>query len=652
MEKLNFYAVWSLRDTPRQFSCKSNRRRFQVHVPLPLPKQLVIFGFGDWSCKDTAFSAEVVVSEDVQPQNIGTLSSQIKCLTWEGDWSDDIITVSEERGRRGMYGKIVLKACREDNTSVSSTSLAQRKLQISGPCSVADLSSSIQETLETETQIISESSHMSHSVCYSKFPVIKVETSDFPHPAARPLDNTSVSSTSLAQRKLQISGPCSVADLSSSIQETLETETIISESSHMSHSVCYSKFPVIKVETSDFPHPAARPLDKTPTRTVNNRRARPTWSSDETDSLTEDTDKTPTSKRTKLCSINIREKITEQIKNESREVSACPSKRWSHTLCLSDPDTAVLIGGETSNQNYCEDSLWKLELDSNFWFPMNSSATGPVPPCTRGHTATFDQDSKAVFVYGGLRESQCYSELYILNTLTWKWRLVTVGLFENHCSWTKSIQAKGKVPALSYHSAVFYQKELFVFGGVQPSNGLGDKCSNALYIFNPEYELWYQPIVEGDKPLPRFGHSATLLGQKLVIFGGQMTAAYLNDLHVLDLGLMEYTAVKCANRPPLPRGFHAAAPVLGNRILISGGRSAIGPLQDVHVFNTDTGMWSSVTCPLLCSKPCAGHSMINLQTEQGENRNIKCTVLVFGGSDCSGSFYNDTQIFRLEITDK
>lgn len=33
-----------------------------------------------------------------------------------------------------------------------------------------------------------------------------------------------------------------------------------------------------------------------------------------------------------------------------------------------------------------------------------------------------------------------------------------------------------------------------------------------------------------------FRHSATLLGQKLVIFGGQMTAAYLNDLHVLDLG--------------------------------------------------------------------------------------------------------------------
>lgn len=33
-------------------------------------------------------------------------------------------------------------------------------------------------------------------------------------------------------------------------------------------------------------------------------------------------------------------------------------------------------------------------------------------------------------------------------------------------------------------------------------------------------------------------HSATLMSQKLVIFGGRKTATYLNDLHVLDLGKM------------------------------------------------------------------------------------------------------------------
>lgn len=112
---------------------------------------------------------------------------------------------------------------------------------------------------------------------------------------------------------------------------------------------------------------------------------------------------------------------------------------------------------------------------------------------------------------------------------------------------------------------------------------------------------------------------------------------------------MEYTAVKCGNMPPLPRGwvwswstlrdvrwpsalvswthncsytvtsffsvafllvieaayifcrnwlwstnltslhtdrFHAALPVSDNRILVCGGCSSIGALQDVHIFNT------------------------------------------------------------------
>lgn len=69
-----------------------------------------------------------------------------------------------------------------------------------------------------------------------------------------------------------------------------------------------------------------------------------------------------------------------------------------------------------------------LFSDNDFWFPMNSSASGPMPPCTGGHSATFDPDSKSVFVYGGLGEDQRYSELYILDTLTWNWKIVTVSM--------------------------------------------------------------------------------------------------------------------------------------------------------------------------------------------------------------------------------
>lgn len=134
--------------TPRQLfkhfvpvlRSKSNRRCFQVHMPLPLPRQLVIFGLGEWECTETTIAVEVLVSAEVPAQKIGTLSAQaryvegqacafhnktkreaecvkidfeLRCLTWEGDWSADIVTVAAERGRRGVYGKIVLTVCGE-----------------------------------------------------------------------------------------------------------------------------------------------------------------------------------------------------------------------------------------------------------------------------------------------------------------------------------------------------------------------------------------------------------------------------------------------------------------------------------------------------------------------------------------------------------
>lgn len=69
-------------------------------------------------------------------------------------------------------------------------------------------------------------------------------------------------------------------------------------------------------------------------------------------------------------------------------------------------------------------------------------------------------------------------------------------------------------------------------------------------------------------------------------------------------------------------------------------------------------MWSSVVSPQLCYKPRAGHSMINLgcstitdteEHEQAENVSVRCTLLVFGGSDCCGTFYNDTVKCTVEI---
>lgn len=57
---------------------------------------------------------------------------------------------------------------------------------------------------------------------------------------------------------------------------------------------------------------------------------------------------------------------------------------------------------------------------------MDSSVAGPLPPNAQGHSAAFDPESKVIYVYGGLREGQRYSDIYMLDTLTWKWKLINV----------------------------------------------------------------------------------------------------------------------------------------------------------------------------------------------------------------------------------
>lgn len=53
--------------------------------------------------------------------------------------------------------------------------------------------------------------------------------------------------------------------------------------------------------------------------------------------------------------------------------------------------------------------------------------------------------------------------------------------------------------------------------------------------------VWAFPLIEGVPPCPRGGHTATLAGQSLIIFGGhyysgkELGYAYLNDVHILDV---------------------------------------------------------------------------------------------------------------------
>lgn len=46
--------------------------------------------------------------------------------------------------------------------------------------------------------------------------------------------------------------------------------------------------------------------------------------------------------------------------------------------------------------------------------------------------------------------------------------------------------------------------------------------------------MWYRPKVKGDPPCPRSFHTATLVGSKIIFFGGNHQSEYLNDIYLFD----------------------------------------------------------------------------------------------------------------------
>ncbi|XP_074441470.1 uncharacterized protein LOC141742630 isoform X2 [Larus michahellis] len=556
---LAFYVVWALREPPRPLGSQSSKMGFQAWLPLPLPKQLVVFGLGDWSCysPDTSITVDVLVSPGITPQRVGTLEPSRRSLVWEGDWRTDIFMASLKEMDKGNSVKLILTVNGRLLRGVSSSTPVH-------PFPVPEVTQS---------------------------PVLPADYT----PLGRDLEDPTAVKSQNSEVTARASRPVRKDD-----RPPLRTLAV----------PCALKPPSGKVE-------ACEDWRKSPVH--------------------------PKKPRKVLFEPTASERDLSEEDLAVEELQGSPSPRWCHAMCLSDLRTAVLIGGEGVDHQSCKDALWKLEVDNDFWLPVGFELQNTMPLCLHGHTATYDPDTKRIYVFGGIREDKDYSNIYILDTVTWKWLLVA---------------AKGRMPVLTYHSATIYRKELFVFGGTFPrkaSLAVGP-CSNMLYVFNPEHEIWYQPISEGEKPLPRLGHSATLLKNKLLIFGGRRTSLYLSDMHILDLGFMEYTAVPLLAGQPSARCFHAALAVSDQKVLISGGCNAKGALQDAFVFHLDTLSWSTVIHHDLCSVPRAGHTLLDLtpahlmdvDKENKEERNLHA-VLVFGGSNCAGTFYNSTVKIQLDL---
>jgi len=249
------------------------------------------------------------------------------------------------------------------------------------------------------------------------------------------------------------------------------------------------------------------------------------------------------------------------------------------------------------------------------------NATGPSPRPRHGHRAVAIKDLMVVF--GGGNEG-IVDELHVYNTATNQWFVPPV---------------KGDIPpGCAAFGFVVDGTRILVFGGMVEYG----KYSNDLYELQASRWEWKKlkpkPPRNAPPPCPRLGHSFTLIGNKVFLFGGLANDSedpknniprYLNDLYTLEIrpnsNIMQWDIPSCYGQAPPPRESHSATACTDKdgsnpRLIIYGGMSGCR-LADLWILHIDTMTWSK---PQLAGIPPLPRSLHSATM-------IGARMFVFGG---------------------
>lgn len=267
-----------------------------------------------------------------------------------------------------------------------------------------------------------------------------------------------------------------------------------------------------------------------------------------------------------------------------------------------------------------ESSNWHLELTYDHWVAL--SVSGPRPSARYKH-ATAVVDEK-LYLCGGSRNGRYLSDVQVFNPKTLAWSTLKLST-ESNADETKDSVSQEILPATSGHSMFKWGNKLLLVGG--HSKNIFDSVT-VRFI---DLESYHCGVVEtsGKVPVARGGQSVTLVGSRLIMFGGEdRQRRLLNDVHVLDLETMVWDVLETTQTPPAPRFDHTAAVNAERYLLIFGGCSHSIFFNDVHVLDLQTMEWSQPQIQGDMVTPRAGHASITID----EN-----WYIVGGGDNRSGA---------------
>lgn len=189
-----------------------------------------------------------------------------------------------------------------------------------------------------------------------------------------------------------------------------------------------------------------------------------------------------------------------------------PEGRYEHAVAAFG-DGFYMFGGKTENGSYSNE-LWFFNAASESWTveALNSSIQ---PSAVSGHTLT--KVDNYLYLFGGKTlEGHFLADMYKID-----------GNIPEEWVEVKPSGGKSSLRRLVGHSTVYHKesKSLLIFGGYSYSLDqprFGSHTDN-LHVFHIENLVWTGINFDGESskvPSQRSFHSATIMGNYMVIFGG------------------------------------------------------------------------------------------------------------------------------------
>ncbi|GIL58353.1 hypothetical protein Vafri_13410 [Volvox africanus] len=281
--------------------------------------------------------------------------------------------------------------------------------------------------------------------------------------------------------------------------------------------------------------------------------------------------------------------------------------------------SAAPPAGPTPNRTVAQRALLGL------WTPLETDAQAGKKPLPRYESAAAVLGG-SMYMLGGNYGGRYLADVWALDLVTGAWS----PLLLQSAGASAQEDASTAFPPTAGHTATAWNGKLYVLGGHTKAKG---STGMSLRVVDPVARTVEQPETSGQVPTSRGGHTATLLGSKLWIIGGEDSARRaLSDVHVLDLETMEWSSPQVSGKAPLGRSASCATGLLDRYIILFGGGSVATCFSDLHMLDTQELTWSQLAQAGAKVTPRAGHSgaiLGDIWYIVGGGNNVKgCTDLL------------------------